>query len=250
MCFSAEASFSASAVLLPAGAYCVSRAVRGNWRFLPLGIIPIAFSVQQAAEGFVWLGVTHDHPAMVASSAVIFLFFALAFWPIWIPLSLLLPENRRPAKRVLLALVVLSPVWLWLYTPLAIDPDRWLSTTVVHHSIAYEMSSLPALQVAPRWVWRAGYLVFICLPLLVARPGTGGNAVRLGAGLLVAALFAVSYLVFWYAFTSVWCFFAALVSLLLALAFSQLPGRERSYAGGRPDSRSAEIEHWTTPTVS
>jgi len=139
---------------------------------------------------------------------------------------MLLTESRRPAKRVLLALVVLSPVWLWLYAPLAIDPGRWLSTTVVHHSIAYDMSSLPALEVAPRWVWRVAYLAFICLPLFVARPGPGGNAVRLGASLLVAALFAVSYIVFWYAFTSVWCFFAALVSLLLALAFSQLPRRE------------------------
>jgi hypothetical protein len=229
MCFSAEASFAASAALLPAGVYCATRAVRGDWRFFPLGITPIAFGLQQAAEGCVWLGLDQGHPALVTRSAVVFLFFALAFWPLWIPLSLFVPESRPPAKAVLALLVLLSPVWLWLYAPLALDPDRWLTTTIVHHSIAYDTSNLPAFQVAPRMVWRAGYLVFICLPLVVARPGTGSGAVRLGAGLLVASLFGLSYLIYWYAFTSVWCFFAALVSLLLVVAFARLPRRQ-----GRP----------------
>ena len=47
MCFSAEASFGASAALLPVGAYCVMRSARGDRRFLPLGLAPIAFGVQQ-----------------------------------------------------------------------------------------------------------------------------------------------------------------------------------------------------------
>jgi hypothetical protein len=252
MCFSAEVSFAAGAVLLPVGAYCVGRAARGDGRFVALGLTPIAFGLQQAAEGCVWLGLRHGHPGLLAPSAAVFLFFALAFWPLWIPLSLLFPESRRPAKAFLGAMVVLSPVWLWLYAPLAAGPGRWLSVEVVHHSIAYELSGLPAFQLAPRVVWRVGYLAFICLPLLVARPGSGyGNRVGLGAGLLVAVLFAVSYLVYWYAFTSVWCFFAAVVSLLLGLAFRHLPARDGrragAAAGGGPLWHAQDLTGETSP---
>jgi hypothetical protein len=229
MCFSAEASFGASAVLVPVGIYCVSRAAGRDWRFLPLGLMPVAFGVQQAAEGCVWLGLRQDQQVPGTPAAALFLFFALVFWPFWVPFSLLLPESRRPAKVFLGGVAILSLVWLWLYSPLAVDPGRWLSVQVVHHSIHYETSSLPAFRLAPRAAWRVAYLAFICVPLIIARPGSAGNGLRLGAGILVAALFAVSYLVYWYAFTSVWCFFAALLSLLLGLAFTQLPRR-----AGRP----------------
>ena len=68
MCFSAEASFGASAASPPAGIYGVSRAAEEIWRFLLLGIYPCLYA-QQAAEGFVWLGLNHDHPAVVQWSA-------------------------------------------------------------------------------------------------------------------------------------------------------------------------------------
>jgi hypothetical protein len=233
VCFSAQASFGVSAVLVPAGIYCVSRAASRDWRFLPLGLMPLAFAAQQAAEGCVWLELRHDQQAPGTPAAAVYLFFALAFWPFWVPFSLLLPEGRWPAKVFLGAVTILTLVWLWLYAPLAVDPGRWLSTQVVHHSIYYDTSGLPAFQLAPRVAWRVAYLAFICVPLLVARPGPAGPGLRAGAGVLVAALFAVSYLVYWYAFTSVWCFFAAVLSLLLGPAFSQLPRR-----GDRPVSSS------------
>lgn len=226
MCFSAEASFGSSAALIPVGTFCVIRAARGDLRFLPLGMIPIAFGLQQAAEGFVWLGLNRGQPELVTTWSVVYLFFALAFWPIWIPFSLLLPESRRFAKVFLGVLVILSPIWLWLYAPIAAEPERLLSTQVTHHSIAYEFSELPAFQLVPRTFWRILYLSFICLPILFARPSTGGsNTVRLAAGILVAGLFAVCAIVYWYAFTSVWCFFAAILSLLLGVAFWQMPAR-------------------------
>jgi hypothetical protein len=60
------------------------------------------------------------------------------------------------------------------------------------------MSELPAFQLVPRPVWRAAYLVFICLPLVIARPkGGGGNRNLVFGGSLVAALFVVSYLFYW-----------------------------------------------------
>ncbi len=74
----------------------------------------------------------------------------------------------------------------------------------------------------PRTAWRIAYLAAICVSLLAARPG-GGDRLRILLGVLVAALFAFCYLVYWYAFTSVWCFFAALLALLLGVVFARLP---------------------------
>src|SRR5437660_880334 len=60
MCFSAEASFGVSAVLLPAGLYCVRAAARKNPAYLPLALFPVLCSVQQFFEGLVWVGLGND----------------------------------------------------------------------------------------------------------------------------------------------------------------------------------------------
>ena len=60
----------------------------------------------------------------------------------------------------------------------------------------------------------------ICGPLAVRRPGAGeGRALQVVGATLLAVVFAVCYLFFAYAFTSVWCFFAAVLSLLVCYGF-------------------------------
>ena len=49
-----------------------------------------------------------------------------------------------------------------------------------------------------------------------------GGKTSLAAPILIAS-FVVSYWVFWYAFTSVWCFFAAVLAVLLCYVFYYLP---------------------------
>jgi hypothetical protein len=223
MCFSPEASFGATALLLPLGAYCVRRAVRNDLRYLPLALTPLAFGVQQAAEGCVWYGLRHDDPALVASASALFLFFALAFWPFWVPFSLLFVERRRPTRLFLGATAALSLSWLIFYTQLALVPHHLLRAQAVRHSIDYGLADLRGFRDAPALVWQLAYLAFICAPLLLARPGGHKLIWRIGGG-LIAALFVVSYLVYRYAWASVWCFFAAVSSLLLVFAFAKLPG--------------------------
>src|SRR3954452_7547143 len=116
MCFSAEASFAASAALLPAGVYCV-RAARKRSASLPLAVIPLAFSAQQFAEGLVWVGLGRGDPALVEGSSLAFLFFALAFWPFWVPFSVAFTTRRKVVLAVA-ALLGLA-LGLVLYVPLA-----------------------------------------------------------------------------------------------------------------------------------
>src|SRR5438093_8369040 len=95
MCFSAEVSFTVAAVLLPAGVYCTSVAARKRPACLPLAIIPIVLSLQQFAEGQVWVGLARGENALVRVSSLAFLAAALGFWPFWVPFSMLFLENRR-----------------------------------------------------------------------------------------------------------------------------------------------------------
>jgi hypothetical protein len=101
MCFSAEASLAASVAILPAGAFCVVAAVRKDRRYLPLALIPLFFGFQQLCEAGVWRGLHADEPALLKWSSLAFLFFAIGFWPGWVPLAAATVEGR-PAKRRLL----------------------------------------------------------------------------------------------------------------------------------------------------
>ena len=83
MCFSAEASFGAAALLVPSGAYCLRSAVRKMPRWLPLAAVPLVFGIQQCSEGLVWVGLGRDDAALTREASLVYLFFALTFWPCW-----------------------------------------------------------------------------------------------------------------------------------------------------------------------
>src|SRR5262249_14012472 len=73
MCFSAGATFAAGPPLLPAGLYCTRVAARGRPAYLPLALVPVVFSLQQFAEGFVWVGLAWGDDALVRAAALAFL---------------------------------------------------------------------------------------------------------------------------------------------------------------------------------
>ena len=221
MCFSAEASFAAAGVLLPAGGYCLRAAARKRPNYLPMAAIPVAFAVQQASEGVVWLALDRGDAALVRPAALVYLFFALAFWPFWISLQAAVAEPSRRRRWMLAALTVANAVWFGvLYFPLAAGPDVLLHVEIVHHSIQYSFPDLAVYQYVPRPYLRGLYIVSVAAPLGVAS-GTWGQL----PGLVLAASAAAAALAFGYAFVSVWCFFAAVLSAYLCVMFRSLPER-------------------------
>lgn len=215
MCVSAEASFVVGALLLPASGYCVRASLRQNRAALALAAIPLFFGIQQFCEGFVWLGLERNDPDLTRGGSLAFLFFALAFWPFWMPLATWLVETRPARKRGIGILVILSLAWgVLLFSPLAADPQRWLTVEQVHHSIQYRFPDLPVYRFVPSPWLRLFYLLTIFVPFLLC-----SDRRFLMFGCLLAASALVTHWVFTYAFVSVWCFFAALLALYLCWAF-------------------------------
>ena len=97
-----------------------------------------------------------------------------------------------------------------------------MGPAVVGHSVRYDFSGVPA---AAGWAWPALYLVTVCVPLLASRDR---HLRPLGVGVAVAAV--ASYALFEYAFASVWCFLAAVLSAYLAYPLSALPERPQGLA--------------------
>lgn len=189
MCFSAPVSFAATALLLPAGFYGLRVASQSNPRYLPLAAIPISFGVQQACEGLVWLGLETNSSSQVHLGAFGFLVFAYWFWLFWAPWSVTIAETNPNVRQVGWSLGVLGFGYgALLYLPLVFQPD-WLAVQVIHHSIEYNTRLI-----FDPWVYQEG--------ALSATP-CGYREAR------------ASYLLLHQVFVSVWCFFAAILSLLI-----------------------------------
>ena len=217
MCFSAEASFGLSVALVSSGVYCVKSALSKNHLLLPVGIIPFLFAIQQFSEGWVWLGLRWDDTALVRVSALVFLFFAIVFWPFWIPLCAFVTGNRK--KKILFGF--LSALGLVIgfgvYIPLCIS-DEMPVADVLNHAVHYDIARSIIFQFVPVILWEGTYIVIIASPLLFT---DNMKLIYLGIAIVLSA--AISYLIFWFAFASIWCFFAALLSLYLCVFFSSLP---------------------------
>jgi hypothetical protein len=219
MCFSAPASFIAAAVAGTAGAACLARVREpGDW---PLASMPVFFALQQAIEGFLWLHLARD-PTSMTSTALTegFLMFALVFWPVFAPLAAYAAEPD-PRRKPWIALCIAAgiAVALYFFTSLA-DAPR--TASIQDHHIAY--SADPDLPFAIRVL----YPVATCLSLMLS----SHRAVAL-AGFVIFVGSMVAYWMYWNAFTSVWCFFAAIASALIIFHFERARRAATANAGPR-----------------
>ncbi len=215
MCFSAQSSFLASGVLLPIGAAAllISRH-QGLARRWPLGALPLVFGVQQACEGVVWqwmeaqpLVSPEVAPTLTVAASLAYLFFAYAFWPVWMPLAAVTMGPRAGlVGRVWRGIpwVGLVPgLLLWL--PLLSEPRSALPERV-GHSLVYPFGSWSAGLLPPH-LGPALYAAWIVLPLL-AVPSWRVRTFSL----TVLLAFAFTQWTTSHALTSVWCYASALLS--------------------------------------
>lgn len=196
--------------------------LRAQW-FWPFAMVPCLFAMQQAAEGVVWLGLLQPNEMLVTVGSGVFLFFAIAFWPTWFSLAATLVESNPRKRTVLTIWTIVSTVWFFaIYLPLlgVYGPP---AAQIVERSVRYEYADTGGLWPSSLalWIQRGAYALSSALPILIC------SANRLLRVPLVLSLvsFIVSAVLYDHAFTSVWCFWSALVSGLLAWSVSWAPAQ-------------------------
>ena len=208
MCFSATGSFAGAAVLAVIGSTSLARNASTPLRMF--AAIPLLFAVQQAAEGIVWLTMDRPDEALLQRLAVnTFLGFALLVWPLWLPLSLRRVEHHAARRQALLGLCcagamvsIYGSVLLLRWHPIA---------QVAGHSIRYLYS--PGSGDLNPGFYLAAYAIPTVLPFFVS----SASLARTTGFALILSL-AAAIIVERDALTSVWCFFAAILSGLVLMA--------------------------------
>jgi hypothetical protein len=206
VCFSATASFAAAGLTGIAGAAALSSTTRSSQMWV--GAIPVLFAVHQFAEGVLWLAFSGEAAAGWARPAMFtYLAVARVVWPTWVPLAILALEPEPGRRRRLSALLILGAV-LSLVEVYALSAYP-VSASINGRHVEYRIDTPPPL----RWPMDLAYVLTTVLPPFVSSFRT----VRLaGIALLVALVISK---IFWFRyFASVWCFFAALISVGLVLA--------------------------------
>ncbi len=215
MCFSAEASFAGGAVITAIGAMTVRKNSDPSRRLF--AAIPLVFGVQQISEGFVWVALQSEgNDVMLTMASYMFLFAALILWPSYLPLSVLLMEKRKNLKRVLIPFLVVG-ITVSVYYGVRLIVSE-IEPMISSHHIKYT-GNLPQ----PRALLAfAGYAAATLIPLFIS------SARRMWLlGLLMASSCLVTGIFYKEYLTSVWCFFAALISLVIYFIITASPERSK-----------------------
>jgi hypothetical protein len=202
-----------------------------------LAAAPLLFGAQQAAEGAVWLTIgAPSHVALQRLAVDIVLGFALVVWPLWVPLSLQRAEREPARRRILTALCWFSG---GVSLSAAILLSRWQPfAQAAGHSIRYDYpgtsnAALHALLIL-------AYIVSTIVPFFVS---TATMARTLGITLILSV--AAAAIIRRESLTSVWCFFAAMLSALILFAVSrqQTPSQISQATGGLVDAGGRRVDH-------
>ena len=219
MCFSATASFGASAVLGVTGIIAVAKAKTNPQRLF--ATIPLIFAVQQFSEGLVWLSLKNaDMAAWQSLITYIYLVFAMAVWPLWVPLTILLLEKDARSKKIMNVLVGIGAVVaicvvlvLSIYPVQAMTPEclscPFSSTRSLNQHIHYRFTFPPI----PKGLIGAFTVLYILATIITPFISSIKKMKWLGFVFLASYLFAV---ILYNGFViSIWCFFAALLSFVV-----------------------------------
>jgi len=214
MCFSATANFVGSRVLGAVGVVTLTKVK--HRRELLFAALPMLFAVHQFMEGFVWLGLDGIlSPAVAHDMGAAFMLYAQGLLPFLLPLSVLLFEpNAESRSRMLPFLVLGGATTLYILWALTAFP---LQLYVRGNSIVYINQATNNTAVAVLYVIATcGSLFFSKIKMMVI----------FGAANLAILLVVME--VKRYAFTSLWCAYAAVASVII-LAYFWRSHRERPF---------------------
>jgi hypothetical protein len=205
MCFSAAANFVGSGVLGTVGAITLTKVK--HKRELLFASLPLLFAVHQFIEGFVWLGLDGIlSPTVTHNMGAAFMLYAQGLLPFLLPLSVLLFEPTAKSRRRMLPFLAVGGgttlYMLWALTAYS------LQVYVKGNSIVYINQATNNTAVAVL------YVIATCGSLFFSKVK---DMVIFGAAnfLILLVVMAVKR----YAFTSLWCAYAAAASVIILAYF-------------------------------
>ncbi len=205
MCFSAAANFVGSSVLAGVGVVTLTRVK--HRRELLFASLPTLFAIHQFIEGFVWLGLDGIlSPAVAHDMGAAFMLYAQGLLPFLLPLSVLLFEPDLKSRRRMVPLVVLGGgTTLYILWALTAYPTQ---VYVKGDSIVYINQATNNTAVAVL------YVIATCGSLFLSK-----IRVMIMFGMANLAILLVVMAVKRYAFTSLWCAYAAIASVIILAYF-------------------------------
>jgi hypothetical protein len=205
VCFSAAANFVGSGVLGAVGVVTLTKVK--HRRELLFASLPTLFAIHQFTEGFVWLGLDGTlSPAVAHDMGAAFMLYAQGILPFLVPLGVLLFEpglNNRRRMLPFAALGLLTTLYiLWALTAYPFQ------VYVKANSIVYTNSGTSNIAIGIL------YIVATCGSLFFSkiRPMVIFGALNL---IILLIVFAFKR----YAYTSVWCAYAAIASVIILIYF-------------------------------
>lgn len=210
MCFSAVANFVGSTALAGIGVVTLTKVK--HRRELLFAALPTLFAVHQFIEGFVWLGLDGIlSPTVTHNMGAAFMLYAQGLLPLLLPLSVLLFEPGRKDRRRMLPFVIIGgATTLYILWALAAYPTQ---IYVKGNSIVYVNQATNFTVVAIL------YVIATCGSLFFSRVKA---MVAFGTANLTILLAVMAFKR--YAFTSLWCAYAAIASVIILAYFWKSSG--------------------------
>jgi hypothetical protein len=203
MCFSAGASFAGGAIITAIGIATVKKVRKPEQKLF--STIPLIFGLQQISEGFVWVALQNPgNQVMLTISGYLFLLAAVVIWPTIVPLSVLKMEQKPSRRRFLKACLVAGIITSLYYGTGMIIHN--IEPEISNHHIKY-INDFPRSLVIPVFIL---YLLATLIPLYISSiKKMYLFAILATLSLLITGIFFKEYM------TSVWCFFAAFISIAI-----------------------------------
>ncbi len=219
MCFSAAVNFVGSGVLGVIGVATLTQVK--HRRELLFASLPVLFAVHQFIEGFVWLGLDGRYsPTDTHDMGAAFMLYAQGLLPFLLPLSVFLFEPDGAGRRRMIPFLALGiGTTLYILWALTAYPTE---IYVKGNSIVYMNQATNNITVAIL------YVIATCGSLFLSKVRP---MVIFGVANLAILLFVMEYKR--YAFTSLWCAYAAVASIII-LGYFWKTSAQRPLAYLRP----------------
>ena len=203
MCFSTTASFAAGVLLSSIGIISIKKTKEP--KEIPFAAIPLVFGLQQFSEGFVWLSLVNSNNVYLQElSCTWFLLFALIIWPSLIPFSIYLLEKQATRKRILKLISIMGFVFslLSVYYLIKFDSKASITSYHIHYDLSVPYNSL------------AVFGILYLIPPVISHFISSVKLVPLMGGMVFLSYFISRYF-FDDMVLSVWCFFSAVISIMI-----------------------------------